>query len=52
MYRTKKVEQGPLSEMLADDFIFEKSDRTQDGKESILIRMATDDSFTVSDWVI
>ena len=35
--------------MLADDFIFENSDRTQKGKESILITMAGDDSVTVGD---
>jgi hypothetical protein len=41
-----------ISDILADDFIFENSDRTQKGKESILITMAGDDSFTVGDWVV
>jgi hypothetical protein len=35
--------------MLADDFTFENSDCTQKGKESILISMAADDSFTLGD---
>ena len=38
--------------MLADDFTFENSDCTQKGKESILISMAADDSFTLGDQVV
>ena len=42
---------GPLKDMLADDFIFENTECEQDGKATILTRMAAG-GFSVGDWVV
>ena len=41
-----------LSDLLADNFIFESSDCKQEDKSSTLTRMAADSSFTVGDYVV
>lgn len=41
-----------LSDLLADNFLFENSDCEQEDKASILLRMAADSGFTVGDWVV
>ena len=50
----KAIDEGntaPLADMLADNVIFENTECEQDGKATILTRMAAG-GFSVGDWVV